>query len=111
MIVGKNVFNVYGATIVTVTSLKVAVYKGKSIFNFTTAKFEDATDISVGALPADNLVSTTAIPNSTNKIGYEIDLTGLPVGFFDVVTMDALVFSEAFRIHKAADGQITVVPE
>ena len=112
MIVGKNVVNIYGSAITDTVVLQVAVYKGKAIYNFTTNKFEDVTAITPGALPAGNLVPTTAIPNTTNKIGYEMNVgDDFPLGFFDLVVMDALVFVQGIRFHKAADGQITVIPE
>lgn len=112
LITGKNVINIYGSVIVGLTTtLKVAVYKGKNIFNWTNKTFEDATAISTGALPAANLVPTTAIPNATNRIGYEMTLTNLPVGNYDLVIMDDLVYKEGIRFHKASGGQITVVPQ
>ncbi len=109
---GFNTFNIYGSVIVALTTtLKVAVYKGAFIFNFTDKAFEDVTAISDGALPAANLVPTTAIPNTTNRVGYQMDVTDVPVGFFDLIVMDGLVHKQGVRFHKAADGQITIIAE
>ena len=102
--VENNNINIYGLTIVNVTTLKVYAYKGKYIFNKSTGKYVVAPDVTVGA--AHELVAV-AIPNSTNKIGYEITLpSNLPNGKHDLVYLDALVYAGGIRILKKDSGEI-----
>lgn len=96
--------NIYGATIVAVSSLKVYIYKGKYIWDVTAKEFEAAPDVTVGA---SNELTSVAIPNSTNKIGFEITIPAdLPIGYFDLVYLDGLVYAGGLRIHKKGQGEI-----
>lgn len=102
--VQDNNINIYGATIVAVSSLKVYIYKGKYIWDVTAKAFEVAPDVTVGA---SNLLTAVAIPNSTNKIGYEVTIpTDLPVGYFDLVYLDGLIYKGGLKIHKKGNGEI-----
>lgn len=102
-----NNINIYGATIVAVADLKVYIYSGKYIWDVTAEEFESAPDVTVGA---SNELTAVAIPNVTNKIGYEITIPDdLPVGYFDLVYLDGLVYAGGLKIYKKTDGEIVDV--
>ncbi len=108
---GKRVTNIYGADIVDIgaSNLKVYIYEGEKIFNLTTGLFVVAPDVTVGA---DHLVTATAIPDGTNVIGFQLTIPDdLPLGTFDLVFLNLLVYGGGVRFHVGADGTITIIPE
>ncbi len=104
--------NMYGSSIAGAASPKVYIFKGASMFDLTASASAEAAvwDDAPVTVGAEHECTLVIIPLAANPIGVEVTIPEfLPVGQFDLVFLDGVVYKTGIRIKRQSDGKIVDV--